>query len=201
MRVSQRERRERTLERVLDAALELMLERGYANLRTGDIAERAGVSRGAQTHYFPTKQELAVAAAARAMTVAIEEARAAAERTRGADRRAVLDAFVAHAEQFYFESSYSAMIDILMASRIDPAIAGDFRALINRTRGDLERIWSAALADAGFSPEDARVALVTTHSMLRGLAISGWWEEADWNRAPAIREWREILGRLLAGWY
>ena len=198
MRLSQRERRERKSERVLDAALELMLERGYANLRTADIAERAGVSRGAQTHYFPTKQELAVAAAARAMASAIDEARAAAEAVHGGAAQAVLDAFVAHAERFYFESSYPAMIDILMASRIDPTIAGDFRSLIKRTRGDLEQIWSKALTEAGFAPSQVRVALVTTHSMLRGLAISGWWEDPDWDRAPAIRDWRETLGRLIA---
>ncbi len=199
MRLSQRERRERTSERVLDAALELLLERGYANLRTGDIAERAGVSRGAQTHYFPTKQELAIAAAARAMARAIEEANAAADAVRDAKAEAVLEAFVAHAEHFYFESSYPAMIDILMASRIDPAIAEGFRALIKRTRGELERIWHDALIRAGFSGEEVRVALTTTHAMLRGLAISGWWEDADWDRGPAVREWRALLARLLPG--
>ncbi len=51
-------RRRRTQEVVLDAAIELPFERGHTNFTTADVAERAGVSRGAQNHYFRTKSDL-----------------------------------------------------------------------------------------------------------------------------------------------
>src|ERR1700726_4202163 len=47
---------------LLDAALESLVERGYAATTTVEIARRAGVSRGAQLHHFPTKAELLTAA-------------------------------------------------------------------------------------------------------------------------------------------
>jgi AcrR family transcriptional regulator len=43
---------------LLDAALECLVERGYAATTTLETARRAGVSRGAQLHHFPTKANL-----------------------------------------------------------------------------------------------------------------------------------------------
>lgn len=43
---------------LLDAALELFVERGYAATHVEDVAARAGVSKGTLFLYFPSKQEL-----------------------------------------------------------------------------------------------------------------------------------------------
>jgi AcrR family transcriptional regulator len=43
---------------VLDAALELFTEKGYAAARVEDIAKRAGISKGAVYLYFPSKQAI-----------------------------------------------------------------------------------------------------------------------------------------------
>lgn len=43
---------------LLDAALAVFAERGYRNTRIDDIAEAAGVTKGAVYHYFATKEEL-----------------------------------------------------------------------------------------------------------------------------------------------
>ncbi len=47
---------------ILDAALDCFVTIGYANTTTARIAERAGVSRGAMLHHFPSKTELMQAA-------------------------------------------------------------------------------------------------------------------------------------------
>src|SRR5262245_56941941 len=48
--------------RLLDATIDCLPELGYAGTTTTEVAERAGVSRGAQLHHFPTKEELVLAA-------------------------------------------------------------------------------------------------------------------------------------------
>jgi TetR/AcrR family fatty acid metabolism transcriptional regulator len=45
-------------EMIIDAALEVFRERGYANARMADIARRAGVSYGLVYHYFGSKEVL-----------------------------------------------------------------------------------------------------------------------------------------------
>jgi len=57
-RRTQEERSATTRGRLLDATVECLAELGYARTTTTEIAERGGVSRGAQLHHFPTKAEL-----------------------------------------------------------------------------------------------------------------------------------------------
>jgi AcrR family transcriptional regulator len=45
-------------EAVLEAARELFIEHDYADVSTGEVLRRAGVSRGALYHHFPSKLDL-----------------------------------------------------------------------------------------------------------------------------------------------
>jgi AcrR family transcriptional regulator len=57
-RRSQSERRAATRRALLDAGRELFAERGFAAAGQEDIVERAGMTRGALSHHFGTKQAL-----------------------------------------------------------------------------------------------------------------------------------------------
>lgn len=50
--------------RLLDAALKVVRQKGYAATRVEDVCEAAGVTKGAFFHHFENKEALAVAAAA-----------------------------------------------------------------------------------------------------------------------------------------
>jgi len=50
--------------RLLDAALTVIREKGYADTTVDDLCREAGVTKGAFFHHFKSKEELAVAAAA-----------------------------------------------------------------------------------------------------------------------------------------
>ena len=57
-RRTQAERRASTRKALLDATIDVLVDRGYAGLTTTLVCERAGVTRGAQAHYFATKADL-----------------------------------------------------------------------------------------------------------------------------------------------
>lgn len=57
-RRTQAERRATTQAALLEATIDCLVDYGYVNMTTTKIAERAGVSRGAQVHHFPTKAVL-----------------------------------------------------------------------------------------------------------------------------------------------
>jgi AcrR family transcriptional regulator len=65
-RLSQAQRRSRSEEALLDAAAELIAERGVEGASLGSIGGRAGVSRGLPTHHFGTKDALVARLAERA---------------------------------------------------------------------------------------------------------------------------------------
>ncbi|OII65686.1 TetR family transcriptional regulator [Streptomyces sp. CC53] len=68
------ELRRRSRERLLQATVELVAERGYEATTLGDIAERAGTARGLVSYYFPGKRQLLQSAVHRLMHRTLEAA-------------------------------------------------------------------------------------------------------------------------------
>lgn len=61
-RRTQAERRANTRMALLDAAVDVLVEEGYANLTTRRVAERAGVAQSTQMHHFPNREAFLVEA-------------------------------------------------------------------------------------------------------------------------------------------
>jgi AcrR family transcriptional regulator len=55
---------QRSRQRILDAAIACLVDLGYAGTTTVAVQRRAGVTRGALLHHFPSRDELLVAAVA-----------------------------------------------------------------------------------------------------------------------------------------
>ncbi|WP_327321916.1 TetR/AcrR family transcriptional regulator [Streptomyces sp. NBC_01210] len=68
------ELRRRSRERLLQATVELVGERGYEATTLADIADRAGSARGLVSYYFPGKRQLLQAAVHRLMHLTLEAA-------------------------------------------------------------------------------------------------------------------------------
>jgi AcrR family transcriptional regulator len=68
---------------ILDAALDLFVERGFAAARLDDVAQRAGVSKGTVYLYFDSKEELFKAVIRSGIVRAIEAAEEQVDRFEG----------------------------------------------------------------------------------------------------------------------
>ncbi|WNO75973.1 MULTISPECIES: TetR/AcrR family transcriptional regulator [unclassified Streptomyces] len=68
------ELRRRSRERLLQATVELVDERGYEATTLSDIADRAGSARGLISYYFPGKRQLLQSAVHRLMHLTLREA-------------------------------------------------------------------------------------------------------------------------------
>src|SRR5215472_2564287 len=60
-RLTRRQSQERTRQRLLDIAVEVFMEKGFARASVEEIAERAGYSKGAVYSNFASKEDLALA--------------------------------------------------------------------------------------------------------------------------------------------
>ncbi len=52
------EQKEKRRQEILNVGLDLLIRKGYAAVRTADIAKEAGISEGLFFHYFATKEKL-----------------------------------------------------------------------------------------------------------------------------------------------
>jgi AcrR family transcriptional regulator len=144
-RRTQEERRAETKRRVLDAAIDCLVEDGYFNLTTGRVADRAGVSRGAQLHQYPTRQELVVAA-----MEYLANRRAAGLREEAARLPDDADRTAAALALFWSQFSgrlFQAGIELIIAARTDAVL----RAALTPFERELRRL-SRELAAELFGP-------------------------------------------------
>ncbi|MFD0419368.1 TetR/AcrR family transcriptional regulator [Streptomyces sp. NPDC127108] len=79
------ELRRRSRERLLQATVELVGERGYEATTLGDIADRAGSARGLVSYYFPGKRQLLQSAVHRLMHRTLQAALEREPRTEDGD--------------------------------------------------------------------------------------------------------------------
>ena len=68
-----RRRKEARPQELLDSALALFVEKGFAATRTDEVAERAGVSKGTLYLYYPSKEELLKAVISHYLSARIAE--------------------------------------------------------------------------------------------------------------------------------
>jgi AcrR family transcriptional regulator len=114
------EMRRRSRERLLQATLELVDERGYDRTTLGDIADRAGSARGLISYYFPGKRQLFQSAIHRLMHT---ELSAALDGTpAGADGRELLARAIDSILRLSVD--HPNLMRIHMAAIINPDAAG-----------------------------------------------------------------------------
>ncbi|WP_067561933.1 TetR/AcrR family transcriptional regulator [Nocardia acidivorans] len=120
-RRTQEQRSTETRIRLLDATIECLVEFGYAGTTTPRVAERAGVTRGAQVHHFGSKTDLVVAAISHLAQRRTEAAMQEIGRVRGGDDP------LGTALEFMWELHqgplFIAAIELWVASRTDPVLA------------------------------------------------------------------------------
>jgi AcrR family transcriptional regulator len=135
------ERSAETRARLLEATIDSLAELGYARTTTTGIADRAGVSRGAQLHHYPTKADLVVAAMAHLFDQRDQEFRDAIERIPvGPDRAArAIDLLwnIVSGRTFY------AWLELAVAARTDEELRGAMQRLSDRTTANIQRTFRA----------------------------------------------------------
>lgn len=113
---TQEERSASTQNLLLDATIGCLVELGYAGATTTAICERAGVSRGAQLHHYPTKAQLVSGAIERLFERRHREFRESLEEE--PDLTRALEGLWA----IYTSDTFYAWAELLIASRTDAAL-------------------------------------------------------------------------------
>lgn len=176
----------------------LLGERGYAGLRTLDVAQAAGVSKGAQTHHFPSKDELVVAVVEHVFQRASEQARDRARRVRsGITPDEAIKALIADAQEFFFSELFLIALDLAIQGRLREAARNPMTELSAATRLPVEAQWRAALVESGVPGEVADDLLWLTLSIVRGLAVRRLWQHDPPRFNRLFRLWREMVTTYL----
>lgn len=195
MRTPRQDRSRVTQQRLLEAALDCLVEHGWAGTTTTLIAERAGVSRGAQLHHFPTRASLVLAAVEHLSERRGAEIRAEAEALPpGARLDGALDMLVAA----FTGPLFAAALEVWVAARTDAELRAALLPLEARFGRELYRLTVAALGVDDSRPE-VRTAVQATLDLLRGLGVANLLGDDSARRQALIAAWKPQLAAMLAG--
>ncbi|WP_067544018.1 TetR/AcrR family transcriptional regulator [Nocardia crassostreae] len=176
--------------RLLDATIECLVEYGYAGTTTPRVAERAGVTRGAQVHHFGSKTDLVVAAISHLAQRRTEAALQEMGRVKTGDDPigAVLD----YLWELHQGPLFIAAMELWVAGRTDPMLAAEMQKVEPFVNN------AVLMALARFVPDevhrkDARDFLYTAMDALRGILVSNF---IDPDKDRAHRRWQRASVHL-----
>ena len=191
-RRTQAERRATTRAALLDATIDCLVEDGYQGTTTTRIVERAGVSRGAQVHHFPTKAEL-VAEAVRHLAERRGEEFLAEAREVPARGRHRFEQMLDMLWRIHTGPLFAASVELWVAARNDSELR---ERLVEVEREMALRISTdiADLFEEHAPKREFREGVDASLAAMRGLALLGFVN----GEREVERRWPGVRRRLLA---
>lgn len=185
---TQQERSAQTRARLRAATYDCLVEIGYARTTTREVLKRAGVSRGAMLHHYPSRDDLLADAVEEVIDRHLDAFRAALARPTEGPRAP--EALIEAVWGVMNGPTYHAWLDLVAASRTDDALRTRVKAVNERFDRSIE-----AIHRDRFSGKDNFVAAQFAFAVLQGLAVSSIYEDPD--RLAPVRGLLHKLAALL----
>lgn len=177
----------------MEATAQLLRTRGHGGLRTIEVSQLAGVSRGAQLHHFPTKNALVIAT-----MLYLNEGMLAASRQRAREAREggdVLSHVIDDAFDFFFGDYFFITLAIGMSDERNEELKKGVEPAMGPSRFEVERLWLTILQDNGLPHDLAADVLALTLSLVRGFAVRTLIDDDRDRFTRLMQLWRNIVGQ------
>jgi AcrR family transcriptional regulator len=164
-----RRRKEARPQELLDAALELFVEKGFAAARAEEVATRAGVSKGTLYLYYPSKEDLLKAVIKKNLSERVAAGAAQAADFEGSATELIRSLLVDWWTQIYDDPASAVFKLIITEARTFPEIAEFYaREVIVPAHELMTRIIQRGIDQGEFRALDAGAAM---HSLILPLIM------------------------------
>ncbi|MFF5981041.1 TetR/AcrR family transcriptional regulator [Streptomyces olindensis] len=191
-RVPKQDRSRATRQRLLEAAVACLAEHGWAGSTVSVVAERAGVSRGAAQHHFPTREDLFTAAVEYVAEERSTALRALFPDGAAGDRRAVVAALV----DLYTGPLFRAALHLWVAASNEEQLRPRVTELESRVGRETHRI-AVDLLSADESVPGVRETVQGLLDMARGLGLANLLTDDAARRERVVAQWADLLDEAL----
>ncbi|MFJ9518678.1 TetR/AcrR family transcriptional regulator [Kitasatospora sp. NPDC101801] len=194
-RTPQQDRSRATRRRLLEAAVECLAELGWNGSTVAVVAERAGVTRGAAQHHFPTREDLFTAA----VEYVTDERLAAVRADTGTlppPGEARTEAVVELIVRLYTGPLFRAALHLWVAAATEQALRERIVALENHLGREAHRA-AVEFLGADESHPGARETVQATLDLARGLGLANLLTDDGPRRAGVVRQWARTLDAVL----
>jgi AcrR family transcriptional regulator len=191
-RPTQEQRTDAMRARLLEATLDLIAEDGWAEASTQKICKRAGVSRGAQTHHFPTKDSLLIAAVREIVARYQRDLDSiATEKTGGRWRLEQVFDFLWDA---CFEGTLlNCWMQVMVAARTDGALRAAVRETDSAALAAMRALGDKCERRSGSLKLSAADLIELTVCLLRGMVIQSGVHPDQKERERLFKVWKKLV--------
>lgn len=183
-RSPKQDRSRATRQRLLEAAVACLAESGWAGSTVSVVAERAGVSRGAAQHHFPTREDLFTAA----VEYVAEQRSTALRELPAQDRASVVAALV----DLYTGPLFRAALHLWVAASNEPQLGPRVTELEARVGRETHRIAVQLLAADETRP-GVRETVQGLLDMARGLGLANLLTDDGARRKRVVAQWTVLV--------
>jgi AcrR family transcriptional regulator len=195
VREPQQDRSRVTRQKLLEAALESLAEVGYAGSTVAVVAARAGVSRGAAQHHFPTRGDLFAAAVEYMTEVRLAEIRQQARSLpSGAGRT---EAIVTMLANVYTGPLFRSALHLWVAASTEEPLRRQIVNLESHVGRQAHRALLEVLEVDERTP-GVRETVQGLLDMVRGLGLADLLTDDSLRRRGIVKQWARILDATLA---
>lgn len=191
-RAPKQDRSRATRQRLLEAAVACLAEHGWTGSTVAVVAERAGVSRGAAQHHFPTREDLFTAAVEYVAEERSTALRALFPQGATGDRRAAVSALV----DLYTGPLFRAALHLWVAASNEDQLRPRVTELEARVGRETHRIAVDLLA-ADESHPGTRETVQGLLDMARGLGLANLLTDDRARRERVVTQWAALLDEVL----
>ncbi|MFI5608012.1 TetR/AcrR family transcriptional regulator [Amycolatopsis sp. NPDC051903] len=195
LREPQQERSRTTRRRLIEAAIDCLGELGWHGVTVAVIAERAGVSRGAAQHHFPTREDLVAAAVELLGEAQITELRAQADGLPTGPSR--IERVVEMVLNLYTGPMFRAALQLWVVASTDEQLRGRLVPLEARVGREAHRV-TVELLGVDESRAGVRELVQATLDLARGLGLANLLTDDTRRRRQIVREWACTLESRLS---
>lgn len=193
-RRTQEERSAATRARLLDATIDCLVELGYARTTTTEIVKRAGVSRGAQVHHFPTKAGLVEQAIVHLSRKRREELRRELETPRAdGDRFSLAVDLLAKS---FNGPLFAAAMELIVAARTDEALRPAVRTVEQDAEQGIRELCVEVFGPDALRRRSFRDAVEMSVRLTAGMAVTRLMRGAG-NDAELLAAWKRAARPLV----
>lgn len=169
IRRTQEQRSADTQRRLMEATIEALHERGYARVTTAEIAERAGVSRGALMHHYATKEELVTVSVEKLLKDSTAEIRSWLDQARSGAM--TLDHFLDNLWRMYSGRLLFVTIEHITEARHNQALRESLVPVVREFHKALDATWREFFQGTSLSRDEVEVVLNATTCLFRGMGV------------------------------
>ncbi|WP_328989597.1 TetR/AcrR family transcriptional regulator [Kribbella sp. NBC_01245] len=190
----QQDRSRATRQKLLEAAVDSLAAVGYSATTVAVVAARAGVSRGAAQHHFPTRADLFAAAVEYMTEVRLAEIREQAAALPGGSGRT--EAIVSMLADVYTGPLFRAALHLWVAASTEEPLRRQIIALESHVGRQAHHALLEVLEVDERTP-GVRETVQGVLDMARGLGLADLLSDDSARRRGIVRQWAHLLDQAL----